>query len=61
MSNDDKLATLDATMRWNVANAKRCRELNTAEGHRDCERMLENARTILAQIMELERTTNVDE
>ena len=61
MDNDERLATLTAIMRWNVANAKRSRELNTADGHRDCERMLANARQLLAQIMELEGTTNANE
>ena len=54
----ERLATLNEVMRWNVTTAKLRRLENTPEGHRDCERMLDTARTILAEIMELERTTN---
>lgn len=52
----ERLVMLNNVMRWNITTGKLRRQvLRSAEGHADCDRMLDNARHVLQEIMRLEK------
>lgn len=56
MTPQERLAMLNNVMVWNVTTGKQRRaELRSEEGHKDCDRMLDNARKCLQEIIVIEK------
>lgn len=60
MTKQERLAMLNEVMIWNITTGKlRRAELRSEEGHKDCDRMLENARKCLQEIMAIEKELGI--
>lgn len=60
MTKQERLTMLQAVMVWNITTGKQRRaELRSEEGHKDCDRMLENARKCLQEIIAIEKELGI--